>query len=91
MAFSFFFQGHVILRDRDNFCAIFFALSLHFFLFKSVCISSRVTWGVRTAPVKTSLHAIFLIFRAETSAFANEVTVLSLGVSVLFVCFFFHL
>ena len=63
------------IRDRDNFCAICFALSL--FRFYSVCIFNCATQSVRRAPVKTSLHAMVLVFRAETSVFANEVTVLS--------------
>ena len=81
---------HVILRDRDNFNFVrFFSLYLFVFIysfifFNAVWIWSCVTQGVRWAPVKTSLHAIVSIFRAETSVLANEVTVLSWSVTVFF-------
>ena len=62
----------------------FFSFYLYFSFYNSLCISSYVTQGVRRAPIKTSLHAIVSIFRAETSVLANEVTVLSWSVTVFF-------
>ena len=51
---SIFYQGHVILGDRNNFDENFFAQSHCFYL---VYNSRCVTQGVRSAPVKILLHA----------------------------------
>ena len=56
-------------------------ISMQFFLFVIICfqfacISRCLTHGVRGGPVKISLHASVLIFRAETPVLANEVSVI---------------
>ena len=74
IAFMSFYETEIILILCNFFRFISFYL---LFFFNAVCISSCVTQDVRRAPMKTSLHAIVSIFRAETSVLANEVTVLS--------------
>ena len=57
-----FYKPEIIFMRFSSFCRQFF----HF-----VCISRCVTHGVRRTPVKISLQASVLIFRAEMPVLAN--------------------
>ena len=72
----------MILCDKNNFGAIFFALS-HLFYF--VYISSCVTHDVRRA-FQFSLYASVLICRAETLFLLTEVTVVSCSITGFCTC-----
>lgn len=79
-----FYGVHVILRDRNNSRAIFFALSpfVSYFVFILRCVRH----GVRGAPVEISLQDRVLIFRAETPVLGKKETFLLCSITGFSIC-----